>query len=251
MFARSVVENKVSGLVYVDNVDNPKTFYVVHPYGISLLFGDCNNELFNSEFKKYALNTNKVRNKQEWMQASSNSWDRVLNKLFHDCLSKPSEIDDGSKTIELHTRINFNFNRDKYLKFKQENSSSNYKIIRTDKKMFAEMKGSVIPSLFWNNADDFIEKGLGFSLYYKNKLAAIAFSSFIHDNKFELGIETIEAYRGMGFAQQVCSAVIDYCLENNYEPIWACRLGNIGSYKLAQKLGFEPVKKIPFYKLCD
>ena len=37
LFARAVVENHVSGKVYVDNPDNPTTFYVVHPYGMSLL----------------------------------------------------------------------------------------------------------------------------------------------------------------------------------------------------------------------
>jgi hypothetical protein len=33
------------------------------------------------------------------------------------------------------------------------------------------------------------------------------------------------------------------------EPVWACRLENDGSYKLAQKLGFEPVLEIPYYRL--
>lgn len=36
-------------------------------------------------------------------------------------------------------------------------------------------------------------------------------------------------------------------LENNHVPIWACRLGNIGSYLLAKQLGFEPLRYLPFY----
>ena len=47
LFARAVIENRVSGSVYVDDVDNPSTFYVVHPYGMSLLFGEHKNEEFN------------------------------------------------------------------------------------------------------------------------------------------------------------------------------------------------------------
>ena len=51
LFARSVIEHKVTGKVFVDNPENPKTYYVVHPYGMTLLFGECNNEAFNSNFE--------------------------------------------------------------------------------------------------------------------------------------------------------------------------------------------------------
>ncbi|MFA7302082.1 MAG: GNAT family N-acetyltransferase, partial [Candidatus Shapirobacteria bacterium] len=57
LFARSVIEKKISGQVYVDNFENPKTFYVVHPYGMSLLFGDSQNTDFNNKFLNYSLNT--------------------------------------------------------------------------------------------------------------------------------------------------------------------------------------------------
>jgi L-amino acid N-acyltransferase YncA len=80
-------------------------------------------------------------------------------------------------------------------------------------------------------------------------LVSTAFSSFIHDHQLEIGIETSENSRGKKFAMVVCSSLIDYCLENNYEPIWACRAENIGSYKLAVTLGFEPIVSIPYYKL--
>ncbi len=46
-----------------------------------------------------------------------------------------------------------------------------------------------------------------------------------------------------------CSTLIEYCLENSYEPVWACRLENVGSYKLAEKLGFEMYGEVPYYRL--
>ena len=113
------------------------------------------------------------------------------------------------------------------------------------------MKGSVVPMNFWNNAEEFYNNGIGFSLIYENKVASTSYSAFLHDDKLELGIETMEEFRGKGFAQFTCSALIDYCLENNFEPVWACRLENTGSYKLAQKLGFEPIKRIPYYRLSN
>ncbi len=251
LFARSVIEHSVSGKVYVDNCDNPKTYYIIHPYGMSLLFGDSHNKKFNDNFRAYALNLNKIREKYEWMQAFPNDWDVVLNELFKDCIIKSSDNFENKEygIIELNTRINFKFNQDKYLKIRKKYRSTRYMIIRTDKQIFKEMEGRVIPFYFWDSADDFDKNGVGFSLFYENKLASTSYSAFIHDNKLELGTETIKEFRGKGFAQYTCSALIDYCIENDFEPIWACRLENTGSYNLAQKLEFEPCAEIPYYRL--
>ena len=40
LFARAVIEQKVQGKIYVDGIlESPQTFYIQHPYGMSLLFG--------------------------------------------------------------------------------------------------------------------------------------------------------------------------------------------------------------------
>ncbi|TKG91495.1 GNAT family N-acetyltransferase [Puteibacter caeruleilacunae] len=63
-------------------------------------------------------------------------------------------------------------------------------------------------------------------------------------------METIPEFRGQGFAQYACAALIDYCLANGYEPVWACKETNVPSYKLAQKLGFVPALTLPYYRLA-
>jgi len=251
LFARSVIEKGISGSVFVDDLNNPKTFYIKHSYGMTLLFGNSDNEIFNRSFKEHALNVNNTRDSFEWMQAFPNDWDNVLSDLFGDKLLKSSENNTKIETgiIELNTRVNFKFNKDEYLKLKPKSESSGISIVRTDRQIFRDMKGSVIPFYFWESEDDFLENGIGFSLLYNGNLASTAYSAFIQGDQFEIGIETVEAYRGKGFAEQVCASIIDYCIENNYEPIWACRLENIGSYKLAQKLGFIPSLEIPYYRL--
>lgn len=49
-FAFAVINQEVIGRVYVDSDENPKTFYVIHPYGMSLLLGDYTNNEFNKLF---------------------------------------------------------------------------------------------------------------------------------------------------------------------------------------------------------
>jgi hypothetical protein len=252
LFARTIVEKHLPGKIYVDDIDLPKTFYVAHPYGMSLLFGNSNNEIFNSTFRDYALNKSKLRDKQEWLQVFPDCWDSVFFRLFGDDIIKFSENANEEKNkIVLNTRVNFKFNRDKYLIFKQNHTKIDYKIVRTDKTIFNNMKGSVVPMNFWENAEHFYNNGIGFSLFYENKLASTAYSAYVHDDFLEIGIETLDEYRGKGLAQYSCSALIDYCLQNSLEPVWSCRLENTGSYKLAQKLGFEPILKRSYYRLCN
>lgn len=253
LFARAVVENYVSGKVYVNDVNNPTTFYVVHPYGMTLLFGKHDNQEFNQTFKEHALNKNKLRNSHEWLQAYPQQWDLVLKELFADCSIKSSE-DDSNRTkniIELNTRVNFKFNPKKYHQLKKDIKIPQTPAIRTGKREFKMMQGTVVPLNFWNNSDDFRDIGVGYSTYCENELACTAFTSCIIDNFLELGMETVPKFRGKGLARYTCSKLIDYCLENKYEPIWACRLENIGSYILAQKLGFEDVLQIPYYRLSN
>jgi len=251
LFARAVVEQKVTGKIYVDNPDNPKTFYVVHPYGMTLLFGQANNEKFNTAFKSYALNNDNTRSNYEWLQAFPNSWDNVLSSLFNGVSVKSSDnikkVEKG--VVELNTRVNFKFNEAKHLPLPENINDSDISIVRANGQMFREMQGSVVPLYFWDSEEDFLKNAAAYALFYKGELASLSFSSYRFGNEFEMGIETKEKFRGKGLAELVCRAIIDYCIENNYEPIWSCRLENKGSYKLAQKLGFEPTFYLPYYRL--
>lgn len=238
-FAKAVVNETIQGEIFVDDENNPQTFYILHPYGMSLLLGDSSNSQFNKSFKEYIENKNKTRVQTEWMQTYPDKWHNVLETLF----------DDTSASVSIDTRINFKFNKAKYLENKiLFEPNPDIKITRTDANDFLQMHGSVIPSRFWNNKHDFITIGIGYSLYYKNKLAGIAFSSCVDNNALELGIETCDHFRGKNFAYRTCSALINYCLENNLDPVWACRLSNTGSYKLALKLGLEESFRTPYYK---
>jgi len=251
LFARAVLENHVNGTVYADNADNPKTFYVFHPYGISLLFGETENGVFNSKLTDYLLNRNKSRNKIEWMQAFPDLWHKKLKDLLDNHLIKANDnqVNPDDYEVAEYTRVNFKFNIEKYLDFKRVNLIAKHNIQRTDKAMYYSMNGSVLPRYFWNDADQFCEKGIGFSVIMDGVPASTAYSAFVFPDKLEIGIETDANYRGKGLAMYSCSALIDYCIEKNLEPIWACKLENTASYQLAQKLGFGPTLYIPFYSV--
>lgn len=145
--------------------------------------------------------------------------------------------------------MNFEFDREGFESRAQQAALPGKEVVPTDARLFHEMKGSVVPAYFWKDENDFVANGAGFSVLYNGQLASTAYLAFILGNQLEIGIETVEAFRRKGLAWQSCVALINYCLANNFEPVWACRMEKTGSYKLAQKLGFVPSRYIPYYRL--
>jgi len=252
LFADAVVLGHVDGRIYVDNTIKPDAFYIEHPYGMSLLFGSTTNESFNKGLIQLALNIHKIRNRFEWLQAFPKAWNEYIASEWSKHLIKQKDNEAGMQDdkIEENTRVNFRFNKAIYLEFKHKYIQADVAVVTTDRQMFESMQGSVVPARFWNNADDFLEKAVAFSVMDNGStVACTAFSAFVIGNQLEIGIETSDNYRGKGYAASACSALIDYCLANSYEPVWGCKLENKASYLLAQKLGFEPTVYWPFFKL--
>lgn len=248
LFVRAVLNHDIKGIVYVNRIEDPNAFYVVHPYGMSLLFGELSESHFNAQVREYLINSDKQRNRFEWLQVFPAEWNGVLSELLGERLLRKGETALNGQ-VEEHTRVNFRFNQETYLRYKASMPSHSYTVMPTNEQLFAIMPGAVIPMAFWPNASHFMAKGMGYSLLIDGKLASTAFSAYVYDNQLEIGIETLAEFHGKGLAPIVCSALIDYCLLHNLEPVWSCRMENTASYKLAQKLGFEPSGYFPFYKL--
>ncbi|WP_343746613.1 GNAT family N-acetyltransferase [Chitinophaga sp.] len=244
LFAQAVVDGKVNGKVYTNNPADPRAFYIVHPYGMSLLWGDSSHEDFHRQLKDYVANVQGVRRGEEWLQAFPDSWDAVLDNLFRDEQQQPVAH------VERDTRLNFKFNADKYRQQrKQLPADAPVQIVTATRNDYEQMTGTVIPVHFWADADEFVSQSVGYSVYYDNTLASLAFAAFVNDEVLEIAIETCTPFRGKGLAYHSCAALIDYCLERGLEPIWACRGNNTGSRRLAQQLGFDISRELPYYKL--
>ena len=206
LFADAVVLGHINGRIYVDNTLKPEVFYVEHPYGMSLLFGRTTNESFNKWLIQHTLNTHQIRNRFEWLQVFPNAWNELITTEWANHLIKQKDNDAGihDDKIEENTRVNFKFNKAKYLEFKSKHSGDNVPVSPTDKEMFENMQGSVVPARFWNNANDFHEKAVAFSVMEDSTVACTAFSAFVIGNQLEIGIETSDNYRGKGYAAITC-----------------------------------------------
>ncbi|MNO41698.1 GNAT acetyltransferase [compost metagenome] len=256
LFARAVLEQHIPGKVYADSTEMPGAFYVVHPYGMSLVYGDPTNSSFNRSLSDYITNKAGLRNHAEWLQGDpAVEWSERIDAIVagHNSTLSVNGVEskqDDHRVIQKNTRVNFRFEREAYFAAKAQFFKHGAALVRTGKEHFSAQTGSVVPRFFWRDDEHFLADGVGYSILEDDGVASTAFSSCSTADQLEIGIETAEASRGKGYAFTVCSALIDYCLDHDLEPVWACRLENQGSYYLAQKLGFKPTLTLPYYRLA-
>jgi hypothetical protein len=239
LFVLSVLKEHGNGIVYVDNPKSPETFYIVTSYGMTFLFGNTNNDSFNEDLFKYFLNKESIREKTEWMQVYPSKWEEIIE----------SKIKNVEFKIIKNTRTNFKFDSDLYNKHDYLNLDNGLVIKQIDESIYKSIKLDVNPKYYWTDFDKFISNGMGFCIMDKSEIVSMTFSAYKHENKLEIGVESSKKYQGKGYALKICSKLIDYCLENNLEPVWSCRKENAASFNLAKKLGFKPVRDIPYYQI--
>ncbi|MDF2938205.1 MAG: hypothetical protein K0Q90_3578 [Paenibacillaceae bacterium] len=253
MFVQSVLWQGAEGEVYADSETDPQAFYAAHPYGMSLLFGKRGNPRFEEWLSNRFTNADGSRSKPEWLQADPDGdWDVLVESVIqshHAKLEDAGQAADGDNAILRDTRVNFRFNPVVFAEAKKNHLQRDHQVVQTTAELFHRQPGAVVPRFFFRDVEQFLEEGKGFTALQDGEPAATAFSAYRNEGQLEIGIESTESCRGKGYAFAVCSALIDFCLENNLEPVWSCRLGNNGSYRLAQKLGFEQTVTLPYYRL--
>lgn len=94
----------------------------------------------------------------------------------------------------------------------------------------------------------FFRQNFGFSAQDGQQLVAWCLAEFHYQGRYELGIETIEAYERKGIATHLASAVIKHAFAQGATEIgWHCWASNTPSVATALKLGFEKVLDYPAY----
>lgn len=239
LFAQSVIQGRNPGRVFVDRREQPGACYIASAYGMSLLCGESKDPFFQDTLIGYLRNERQQRSQQEWLQVHPDSWNDLLSSLAE------------TGKIEENTRVNFTFSPSNHQSLMEQlrSEAQQPEIVAVNEDMFNHFEGSVIPRHFWKEAEQFLTAGAGFCVIENSRPASMAFSAYRIEGTLEIGIETAEQSRGKGYAIQACCALIQYCMEQGLEPVWSCRRENEGSYRLAQKLGFIPSVRIPYYLL--
>lgn len=94
----------------------------------------------------------------------------------------------------------------------------------------------------------FFQRNYGFLARDGQRLVAWCTAEYHDDVRYELGIETLEAYRRQGIATHLASAVIQRAFDAGATEIgWHCWASNTPSIATALKVGFEKARDYPVY----
>jgi len=99
--------------------------------------------------------------------------------------------------------------------------------------------------------EHFFRQYFGFCAQDGRQLVGWCLAEYHYQGRYELGIETIEAYQWQGIATHVASAVIQRAFAEGATEIgWHCWASNIASIATALKLGFQKELDYPVI-ICD
>jgi RimJ/RimL family protein N-acetyltransferase len=238
-FARAVVDGLVGGQVWTSESEGSAAHHVVHSCGMSLIWGDGVDRAFHEIIAH--LREGRYRIRDEWLQIdprwASLPWEEKLT------------ASGGRSAVSVHRRVNFEFDPDLFRASRDRIAvPDGWSVVPADASDFAR-PGSVVPAEFWDDAEDFLERGGGWRVENDEFRGALAFTSFRFDDELELGIETHPDARGQGLATAAAARMIEDLLAQGVMPVWSCREGNHASVALATKLGFRPVRTLPYYGL--
>lgn len=94
----------------------------------------------------------------------------------------------------------------------------------------------------------FFQRNYSFAARDGQRLAGWCMAEYHDDVRYELGIETLEAYRRQGIATHLASAVIQRAVGAGATEIgWHCWANNTPSIATALKLGFAKARDYPVY----
>lgn len=104
-----------------------------------------------------------------------------------------------------------------------------YELKEIDHQTLAEISGGIVPLLFWKNENDFLMRGKGYCITCDNDIASWAFSAAVSSREIDIGIETSPKYKQKGLGLIVAKKMIQYAIEQDKKPVWACHYMNTAS----------------------
>ena len=234
--------------VFVDNADNPQTAVIVvfrHcDLQINLFFGGrADNEEFNKEFREKFFKDPILKDKDDfikfWCELSNNDWEEGIKSVF--------------KNPSILTRY---YHEIKELELKNWRAliPEGFSVEPIDLTL---MEKDHLKNDWWYNYlfyaplmthwfpfEECLKEPRGYLLVREDKEIAsfCNLGYFTEDNNIEIyGIGAFAKYRRRGFASIVGAATVEYCLPRYKSIRWICTSTNVGSYKTAEKIGFERV----------
>ena len=236
----AVIEGTSPGRIYVDNMCHPHTAFLCSVEGYHLAGYDNNaefNAALNQLITEIILTGDTVREGEESIDLCihPDTWEAKLRNIF--AIRTPLQ---NNRRHYACSELKFDW---------KDQVPDGYSVQPIDEKL-TERPSLKIPDhvyywmkTSWGSIDDFMQNGFGFCTLHGDEMVSWCIADCVSGNQCEVGIHTAEDYRRHGLATLTVAATIDYCLSHGFTSIgWHCNDDNIGSWKTAEKVGFEKTR---------
>ena len=230
VYPLSVVEGIQEGDIFTDSVQEyDKVLFWAHS-GFAYLSGNI-DEHFLEDTYEFMLDRAKTNTKRFLLMTRN----RYIQEYF-----------EAKNDVIEEKRYLFEYSEAKgYI---EPSLPEGYELKEIDDRLLKQISGEIVPSLFWNDANDFLIKGKGYCITCNNDIASWAFSAAVSTKETDIGIETKPEYKQQGLGMIVANKMIQYTIQQEKEPVWACHYKNTASEKMAEKLGFIKVSECSVIK---
>ena len=99
----------------------------------------------------------------------------------------------------------------------------------------------------WPSLERFLEKGFGTAAVIDASIICWCTAEYVSKSKCGIGIEVIDEFQNKGIATSTAAHFLEYCLNQNVVAHWECDKDNIGSVRVAEKVGFEKTEETVFW----
>ncbi|PEI79990.1 GNAT family N-acetyltransferase [Bacillus toyonensis] len=209
------------GRAWVNDLENPTVAQVT--VGIFTFYtGDPNvketEELLRNIPEKMLV----IVNSEEWKKRLETFYERKIDKFLRYKFKRNSEF----------------FNRSKLQSF-ISTLPKGYELRRIDEHIANNSTLHKLSEDFtsqFQSVEDYLNRGIGYSILYNGEVICGASSYSIYDKGIKIEVATDLNHRRKGLATVVSAALILDCLEKGKYPNWDA--ANTTSAKLAEKLGY-------------
>jgi RimJ/RimL family protein N-acetyltransferase len=227
LFISAVITGSSPGEIYVDNSEDPLSALIITPE-CKVVAGDANNKWFNAAMKKKLDFFDTVT-------CDTEEWERNIHDIHCNI------------AIRKYSRRYYKFDKllvNNFLESIDDQYTMEYVFVDSLEAIQYENCEKIKDWFELSNIDDYKEYCLGTYIRKEDKIVSWCLVDCIVDDKIEIGITTDSDYRRRGLGMVALAATVSACTSRGIKEIgWHCVDSNVGSYTMAEKVGFKKIKE--------
>lgn len=224
---QAVIAGNAPGEIYVDNPDAPLSTLIIAPE-CKVVAGKADNKLFNQGVKSRLGFFDQITCDDE-------GWEESIHQIH------------SNIAIRKYRRRYYQFDQLKYKDFSRDLDLQyviEYVDVDSLERLEYENSDKIRNWFHFMDINRFKDYCLGSFIRKGNQIVSWCLVDCIVDNKIEIGVTTETQFKKKGLAAIATAATVYACTLKGIKEIgWHCVDTNVGSIRVAEKVGFKKVRE--------